>query len=107
MRNAPIMSSDEVKAKAKETLRSVKELVKAVETSVHKELGKNAPKVVNTLDRSFERASTGLAETLRTIDKRTGREQLELLKAYKSFLQRQTDMIQARIAALEREPTKA
>jgi DnaJ-domain-containing protein 1 len=98
------MSSDEVQAKARETLRSMKELLKAVKTSAHRELEKNAPKVVNTLDRSFEKASNSLTDTLGVIDKKTTKEQLELLKAYRSFLQKQTQMIQTKITSLEREP---
>ena len=97
------MSSDEVKAKAEETIKSAKELLKAVKESAHAELRKSAPKVAGTLDRSFERTAKGLADTLGVIDKKTGKEQLELLKVYRSFMQKQTEMVQARIADLEKE----
>ena len=95
------MSSEEVKAKAKETLRSVRELMKAVTKSVDDELKKSAPRVANTLDRSFETASKSLNDTLRIIDRKTGREQLELLKAYSSFIQKQAEIVQGRISDLE------
>ena len=101
------MSSGEVKAKAKETLKSATELLRAVKESVHAELEKTAPRVVNTLDKSFDKASRGLSDTLGVIDRKTGKEQLELLKAYGSFLQKQTEMIQSRISDLEREYPKA
>jgi hypothetical protein len=101
------MSSDEVKVKAKETLKNAKELLKAVRTSVHAELERTAPRVVNTLDRSFDKASRSLSDTLTVIDKKTGKDQLELLKAYRSFLQKQTEIIQTRISNLEGAPQKA
>ena len=97
------MSSEEVKAKAKETLRSVRELLQAVTESVDAELKKNAPKVANTLDRSFDTASKILVDTLGVIDRKTGKEQLELLKAYRSFIQKQTEIVQGRISDLEKE----
>jgi len=97
------MSSEEVKAKAKETLRSVRELLKAVAESVDAELKKNAPRVANTLDRSFETASKSLTDTLRIIDRKTGKEQVELLKAYRSFIQKQVEIVQGRISDLEKE----
>jgi hypothetical protein len=97
------MSSEEVEAKAKETLRSVRELLKAVTESVDAELGKNAPRVANTLDRSFETASKSLTDTLRVIDRQTGKEQLELLKACRSFIQKQAEIVQGRISGLGKE----
>ena len=99
------MSSEEVKAKAKETLRSVKELLKTVTEGVDAELKKNAPRVANTLDRSFETASKSLTDTLGVIDRKTGKEQLELLKAYKSFIQKQAEILQGRISDLEHAET--
>jgi len=99
------MSSEEVKAKAKETLRSVKELLKTVTESADAELKKNAPRVANTLDRSFETASKSLTDTLGVIDRKTGKEQLELLKAYKSFIQKQSEILQGRISDLEHAET--
>lgn len=106
--NSPrtLVSSGEVKQKAKETLKSATELLKAVKESVHTELETTAPKVVNTLDRSFDKASSGLSDTLRVIDRKTGKEQIELLKAYGSFLQKQSEMIQSRISDLERDHPK-
>jgi len=99
------MSSEEVKAKAKETLRSVRELLKTVTESVDAELKKNAPRVANSLDRSFETASKSLTDTLGVIDRKTGKEQLELLKAYRSFIQKQADIVQGRISDLEHSGT--
>ena len=101
------MSAEEVRAKAKQTAKSVGELLDAVERAAHARLSKEAPKVVNTLDGSFEKAAKGLTETLKTIDKRTAKEQAELLKAYKSFLQKQTEIIEKKMASMKKEGPRA
>lgn len=99
------MSAEEVRAKAKQTAKSVGELLDAVEKAAHARLSKEAPGVVNALDSSFDKASKSLTDTLKTIDKRTTKEQGELLKAYKSFLDKQTEIIEKRMASMkEREP---
>ncbi len=101
------MSSGEVKAKAKQTAKSAVELLDAVKKAVHASLSKSAPKVVNALDSSFDKASKGLAETLETIDKSTSKEQAQLLKAYKSFLQKQTEIIDKKMASMKKEKPSA
>lgn len=100
------MSAQEVKQKAKETLKSVREMLAKSEKAVHQQLEKTTPKVVNTLDASFEKASRGMSETLSTIDRKTRKEQIELLKAYRSFLQKQVDLIDGRLKAIESEEPK-
>ena len=100
------MSGEEVKAKAKETVKSVAELLKAVKNVAHDQLSKNAPKVVNTLDSSFDKGSRVLTDTLRTIDRETSQEQLELLNAYRSFLQKQTELIERKMTSIKQESPK-
>ena len=90
---------EEVKAKAEETLNSVKELLKTAKTAAHSELSKTVPKAKNALDRSFDSASKGLAETLGFLDRRTSREQVELLRAYRAFLTQQIELIDKRLAS--------
>ena len=97
------MSSEEIKAKAKETAKNVGELLESVKKAVHARLSKEAPKVVNTLDSSFDKASKSLADSLAAIDKRTTKEQSELLKAYKSFLQKQTEIIDRKMASTKKK----
>jgi hypothetical protein len=101
------MSADEVRAKAKQTAKSVGELLDAVERAAHARLSKEAPKVVNTLDGSFEKATKGLTDTLRTIDERTAKEQAELLKAYRAFLQKQAEIIEKKMASMKNKEPKA
>lgn len=101
------MSTEEVRAKAKQTAKSVGELLDAVKKAAHARLSKEAPRVVNALDSSFDKASKGLADTLKTIDKRTSKEQAELLKAYKSFLQKQAEIIEKKMASMKEQEPKA
>ncbi len=96
------MSGQDVKAKAKQTAKSAAELLDAVKKAVQASLSKNAPKVANALDSSFDKASKGLVDTLETIDKGTAKEQAELLKAYRSFLQKQTEIIDKKIASMKK-----
>ncbi|MBI3023720.1 MAG: hypothetical protein HYY68_08395 [Thaumarchaeota archaeon] len=96
------VSSREVGERAKETVKSVRELLRAVKNAVHDQLRRGAPTVVNALDRSFETASKTLLETLRVVDKKTNKEQTELLRAYQSFLQKQVELIEGRLKVLER-----
>jgi hypothetical protein len=100
------MSGEEVKAKAKETAKSVSELLDAVQKAINARLSREAPKVANALDGSFDKASKGLADTLKTIDKRTGKEQAELLKAYRSFLQKQAEIVDKKIASMKDRKTQ-
>ncbi len=99
------MSGEEFKSKAKQTAKSAGELLDAVEKAARARLSKEAPKVVNALDSSFDKASKTLADTLKTIDKSTAKEQAELLKAYKSFLDKQAEIIEKRMASMrDKEP---
>ena len=100
------MSADEVRAKARETAKSARELLDVVEKAVNARLSKEAPKVKNALDDSFDKASKGMTDALNTIDKRTSKEQSELLKAYKSFLQKQTEFIDKRMASMKERESK-
>jgi len=93
--------SSEVRAKAKETMKGVRELLEAVKNDVNARLSKEVPKVRNALDSSFDKASKSMTDALRTVDRRTGKEQVELLKAYRSFLQKQTEIIDKRMASMK------
>ncbi len=95
------MSSDEVVEKFKETLRSAKELLVTVKKTANAELSKTAPKLVHSLDKSFEEATGALSDTLVIIDKEAKREKLQLLNTYKSFLKRQEELIDKRIKSAE------
>lgn len=100
------MSADEVKAKAKETAKNARELLDAVERAINARLSKEVPKVTNALDDSFAKASKGFTDAMKTIDKRTSKEQSELLKGYQSFLQKQNEIIEKRIASMKKQEEK-
>ena len=95
------MSKEEVKAKARETVKSAGELMDAVKKAAHAQLSNSAPKVMNALDSSFDKASKTLTDTLDTIGKRSSKEQVELLKAYRSFLRKQGEIIDKRMASMK------
>lgn len=97
------MSREEVRAKARQTAKSAGELLDAVKKAAKTSLQKTAPKVSDALDASFDKASKGLADTLKTIEKTTSKEQVELLKAYKSFLQKQTEIVDKRLSSSKDE----
>ena len=60
-----------------------------------------SPKVSATIDESLEKASEVFARTMTQIDSQTSPQQVKLLKAYKSFLSKQVDMIEKRLAKIK------
>ncbi len=49
------------------------------------------------LDITFKNINNSFERTLKTIDEKTSKEQLEILRGYRSLLQKQLDMIDSRI----------
>ncbi len=97
------MSSDQVTERARQTLKSVKELLEKAEDSTHNALNRAAPVLQKSIDASMETAAKGFTATMRTIDGATTREQLSLLKTYKKFLSGQVELVEGRITALEKK----
>ncbi len=95
------MSQQEIKDKAKQTLKSAQELVNSLTDAAHAELSKTAPKLAKTLDQEFDKAAGAFSDTLRTVDKSSSKEQAQLLGAYRSFLQKQTELIDRRLKDVE------
>ena len=95
------MSTEQVTQKAKQTIRSVKEMLGKAEDSTHRALDRAAPAVVKSLDASLEAASKAFAKTTKTIDGATTDEQVKLFRAYKKLLEGQVGLLDARIMALE------
>jgi signal transduction protein with GAF and PtsI domain len=92
-----MMSSKEVKEKLKTTVKSVKELMEVVVKATHAEITSKSPKLVHTLDSSIDKASGAFTDALRTIDKRTLKEQRTLLEAYKTFLNKQIELLDRKL----------
>jgi len=97
------MGSPEVKTKFIDTLKSAKEFLKAVKAATQEQLRKSAPRVANYLDRSLDEASKAFSDFMDSLDKRTSVEQRELLKAYSSFLQKQTQIVDRRLSSMVTE----
>lgn len=95
------MSSDQVAEKARQTLKSMKELLEKAEESTHKALDKAAPAVQKSVDSSLEAAAKGFNSTMKSFEGATGREQLDLLRTYKKFLDGQVQFVESRIRSLE------
>ena len=95
------MGSEDLSAKAKQTLKSVKELLEKAEESTQKALEKAAPKVQKSVDDSMDSAAKGFTSTMKAIDGATAREQLGVLKAYRRFINGQGEFVDSRIKVLE------
>lgn len=91
------MPGDEIKAKAKQTWKSAQELANSLTDAAHKELAKSAPRLTNALDEQFDNASKAFSNAMNEIDRKTAKEQADLLRAYRSFLQKQTEMIDKKL----------
>ena len=59
-----------------------------------------APKVSATIDETLEKTSETFKRTMNTIDAQTKTQQVKLLRAYKSFLSKQIDVIEKRLKRL-------
>ena len=57
----------------------------------------NAPKVSATIDETLEKTSESFKRTMNSIDSETKTQQVKLLRAYKSFLSKQVDVIEKRL----------
>ena len=102
------MSSEQVSQKAKDTFKSVKELLEKAEETTHKALGKAAPALQKSIDTSMEAAAKGFNATMKSIDGATSGDQVKLLKAYRKFLAGQVDFVDARVKTIEEKAqTKA
>ncbi len=60
-----------------------------------------SPKVSASIDEGLEKASETFTRTMTNIDQQTKPHQVKLLKAYRSFLSKQIDMIEKRLGKLK------
>ncbi len=95
------MSTAQVTEKAKQTLKSMRELLEKAEESTNKALEKAAPTVQKSIDSSLEAAAKGFNATLKSIDGATLEDQVKLLQVYRKFLGGQADFVDGRIRTLE------
>ncbi|HVC27467.1 MAG TPA: hypothetical protein VND40_04845 [Nitrososphaerales archaeon] len=95
------MTRHEIGEKANDALASGKALLRSMTKGAIEELARRAPELANSLDRPFEDAAVTFTQTLKTIDKRTRDERLELLRAYRTFIETQRVYIEGKIRSLE------
>jgi hypothetical protein len=95
------MSPDEVARKAKQTYKSVKEMIDKAEGSTQKAIDRAAPVFAKSLDMSLEAASNAFQKTIKAIDGATAGDQARLFRAYKKVLEGQVGFVDAKIRALE------
>jgi hypothetical protein len=76
-----------------------RDLASAVD-STSKFVQDKAPKVSSTIDETLEKTSETFKRTMNTIDAETKTQQVKLLRAYKSFLSKQVDVIEKRLNRL-------
>jgi len=84
------------------SFKSTEEFIESTKESLRKELSKRAPKIQHDLDKSFEDAGRGLSNAISSIEKKTNREQIDLLNAYKTFLKKQTAFVDNRVKKIRR-----
>jgi hypothetical protein len=77
--------------------------MESTKQSLQKELSERAPKIQHDLDRSLEDAGRGLSNVLSSMEKKTNREQVDLLNAYKSFLKKQTAFVDDRLKSIRKD----
>ncbi len=91
-----------VSKSVRDTIKSTEEFIESTKKSLQTELSKTTPRIEHALDRSLDQAGQALSNALKSVDKNTGREQLELLNAYRTFLQGQVAFVDERIKAIKK-----
>ena len=95
-------TTDKVRESVTASIKSAEEFIKSTKESLQIELSKTAPNLQHDLDKSLEEAGRGLSNALSSIQNKTNREQVDLLNAYKSFLQKQIAFVDDRLKAIRK-----
>ena len=88
--------------KVRETIKSTEEFLESAKKSLQEEFSRTTPRFEHALDKSLDQAGLALSNAINSVDKKTSREQLELLNGYRSFLQRQVAFVDARINTIRK-----
>ncbi len=91
---------DRVRDSVTASIKSAEEFIESAKKSLQAELSKTAPQIQHDLDKSLEEAGRALSNALSLIDKKTSHEQMDLLNAYKSFLQKQIVFVDDRLRSI-------
>lgn len=84
-----------------DAIEGVRKVVDSAAKTAREEMKKQAPELSSALDRSFKQTAKSFSDALGTIDKGSSKQQRALLSTYKSFLQRQAEVIDKRLKDLE------
>ena len=95
------MSTEEVRQKAKDALKSVREVIEKTEAAAHEALDRAAPALQKSIDASMDAAAKGFTATMKSVEGATTVDQVKILKAYRKFLAGQAGYVEARIKDLE------
>ena len=95
-------TTSKVRETVTSTIKNAEDFIESTKKSLQIELSKTAPQIQHDLDKTLEEAGHALSNALSSIDKKTNREQAELLIAYKFFLQKQIATKQSGIFFLDR-----
>jgi DNA anti-recombination protein RmuC len=96
-------AADRVRKDLNDSIKSAEEFIESTKRSLQRELSKTTPKIEHALDRPVDEAGRALSNALSAIDKKAGRERIELLNGYRAFLQGQVAFVDKRIKAIKNE----
>lgn len=74
---------------------------KTMAESTSKFVQTTAPKISSTIDETIDKAAETFERTMTNIGTQTKPQQVKLLKAYRSFLSKQVDLIEKRLKKLK------
>jgi hypothetical protein len=94
---------DKVRKSVDDSIRSAEDLIESAKRSLQSELSRTVPNIQHALDQSVDEAGKALSDALKATDKKASREQIELLKSYRSFLQGQIAFVDNRIKDMKGE----
>jgi len=95
-------TTEKVRDSMTSSIKNVEDFIRSTKESLQLELSKTAPNIQHDLDGSLQEAGRALSNALSSIENKTNREQVDLLDAYKSFLQKQIAFVDDRLKTIRR-----
>ena len=96
-------TAERVSKSVRDSIKSTEEFIESTKKSVQTELSRTTPRIEHALDRPLDQAGQALSNALASLDKKTSREQLEVLNGYRTFLQGQIAFVDDRIKAIKKK----
>jgi hypothetical protein len=95
-------TADRVNKSVRDTIKSAEDFIESTKKSLQAELSKKTPKIEHALDQSLDEAGAALTNALKSVEKKTSREQLDVLNGYRTFLKGQIAFVDERIKAIKK-----